>query len=73
MLVREKNKHCVAHSDTVVIPAVTHSYWFTSSSGSSDQQISKISLLIDNFHFYDCNWGMFFSSVTEENEDRYNF
>jgi len=28
------NKHCAAHSDTVVIAAVTHCNWFTSSSNS---------------------------------------
>jgi len=39
-----------AHINTVFF-AVTHSYWFTSSSNSSDQQISKVSLSTDLCQF----------------------
>ena len=33
------------------IPSVSHNYWFTSCSDSSDQQSSKFSMSIDQCHF----------------------
>jgi len=51
MLVRETTIHTAVSIEGVFIPLVTHSYWFTSSSDSSDQQLSKISTSIDHCHF----------------------
>ena len=67
------NTHSAVHSDSTVIAAVIHFYWFTSYNDSSDQPVSKVSLSTDQCQFLRPLQRHVYSPVTEAKQDRCRF